>query len=113
MTRGIRVRARTIDVADHIGGALDAHALQLHQVVDAQVIQIGHIAHQAAIHQLIDQSFSHAVDIHHAARGEVKQRLLQAGGAVGIDAAAGGLARLAHYLAAADGALRRHAEGLR
>ena len=106
------VRARAIDVADHIGGALGAHALQVDEVREFQVVEIGHVAHQAAIHQLIDESFSHAVDIHHAAGGEVKQGLLEAGGTVGIDAAAGGLALLAHDLALADGAKRRHAEGL-
>ena len=80
--------------------------------VDRQVIEIGHVAHDAAIHQLIDERLSHAIDIHDAAGGEVEQGLLEAGGTVGIDAAAGGLALLAHHLAAADGAMGGHAERL-
>src|ERR1035437_5228431 len=42
--------------------------------------------------------------------GEVEQGLLEAGRAVGIDAAAGGLAGFAHHYAAADGTLGREAE---
>ena len=73
-----RVRTRTIDVADHVGGALGAHALQVHEVLELQVVEIGHVVHDAAIHQLIDQRLAHAVDIHDAARGEVQQGLLEA-----------------------------------
>ncbi len=75
-----------------------------------QSVQVGDALHQAPVHQLIDQRLADAVDVHHGRADEVQHRLLQPRRAVGVDAAAGRLAVLAHDVAAADRALLRHAE---
>ena len=76
-----------------------------------QSVQVGDAFHQALVHQLIHQRLADAVDVHHRPGGEVQHRLLEPRGAVRVQAAAGGLAGLAHHVAAADRALLRHAEG--
>jgi general secretion pathway protein D len=40
-----RVLAGAVDIADHVAGALDAHALQVDEVGEFQVVEIGHVAH--------------------------------------------------------------------
>ena len=97
---------------DHVGRRFGGHALERHQLIERQPVDIRHAVHQAAIHQLIHQRVAQAVDIHHAARREMQDGLLQPRRAVDVDAARCGFALFAHDLAAAHGARFRHAEGL-
>src|SRR5262249_36706104 len=100
------------DVADHVACALHSHAIQRHQILDLELIEVGDIPHNSLVDQLIHEGIAHAVDIHHAAGSEVQDRFLETRGAIGVDAPAGGFALLAYDAAAADGALGRHPEGL-
>src|SRR4051794_20631132 len=67
--------------------------------------------HQATIQYLINERVPEAVDIHHAAGGEVQQRFSQPGGAVGIYAPACYFACLSHGMAAANRARLWHVKG--
>jgi hypothetical protein len=112
ITRGSGLPLGVLDIAQNVGGRFGAHALQREQLLGGERIQIGHAVGQAAIHQLIHQRLAHAIDIHHAARGEMQNRLLEPRRAVDVDAAAGGLALFAHHRAAANRARFGHAERL-
>ena len=96
----------------NVGRRFRPHAVQRHQLLERQIVQIRHALHQAAVHQLIDQRVAHAIDIHHAARSEMQDRFLQPRRAIGVDAAAGRFALFAHHVAAANRARFRHAERL-
>ena len=58
--------------------------------------------------QLIHQRVAHAIDVHHAARGEVANALAQLGRTIRIHAAMIGLALGAHHVPAAHRAALRH-----
>ena len=107
-----RIFPGVVDVADHVGGALVPHANQLRQVFDLEAVEVRHVLHDSAVHQLIYQGVAHAIDVHDAARREVEDRFLQPRRTIGVDAAASGFSLLAHHLAAADRAFRRHVERL-
>jgi hypothetical protein len=59
---------------------------------------------------LIDEDVTEAVDVHDGARGEVEERLFEACGAVGVEAAPGGFAGGSDGFALADGAVGGHVE---
>ena len=49
----------------------------VNKLLFGEIVKIGDALHHAAIHQLIHQRIAHAIDIHHAARGEVQNGFLQ------------------------------------
>jgi hypothetical protein len=79
-----------------------AHALQRHQVGQAEPVQVGQGADHAGVDHLVDQLLAQALDVHGAALGEMQDRLLALGAAEqAAGAAVVGLALLAHGGAAA------------
>ena len=105
-----RLLARRVDVPQDFLGRLLPHAFELQQLLERQIVNIRHALDQAARDQLVHQHVAHAIDIHDAARGEMRNGFLQPRRAVGIDAAAGRLALFAHDLAAAHRAMLGHAK---
>src|SRR5207302_8726525 len=73
-------------------------------------IDVRHAFDETARDELVHERVAEPIDIHHTAGGKMPDRLLQACGAVRVDAAAGGLALFANNIAAADRAMLRHAE---
>ena len=83
--------------------------LHLQQVVQRQLVQVGHVLHEAQVAEILDETFAQALDVHRPARGEVDDRLLALRRAGQLAAAAPHrLAFLADDLRAADRALGRH-----
>ena len=88
--------------------------LHRQQVVERELVEIGHRLHVAKVAQVLDITVAQAFDIHRAARGEVADRLLALGAASEPPRAAPcGLAFLAHDFRAAHPARRRHRPGRR
>ena len=89
---------------------LSAKRSRLSRSFFRQVVDVGNVLDQAALDQLCDQRFAHAVDVHDAARGEVQNGSEQFRGAVGVDAAVVDLAFGANDFRSAHRALLGHHE---
>ena len=96
-----------------VQGRAVAHALQHHQGAQAQAVQVGQRADHVGVHQLVYQLVAQALNVHGAAGGKVQDGFLALRRAEqAARAAVVGLALFTHHLAAANGALARHAEVL-
>ena len=84
------------------------HALERGHVVQFQFVQVGEVLHQALVHELVDDFFAQAVDVHGVAPREVQQRFLALGRAARIDAAVGDFFRVLVNPAVAFGASFGH-----
>ena len=109
---GQRGLLAALELRQQVLGRLLAHALEADQRRLVEVVEIGEVAHQAALDQLVDQLLAEPLDVHRAARPEEAQRLLDARRAGDVQAAIGDLVLLPDDVGAADGAVRRHAERL-
>ena len=69
-----RLLAR-LDRADEVGGRFLAHALELGELLDREPVEIGDVAHHAALDQLRDQLLAQPVDVERVLRGEVANDL--------------------------------------
>src|SRR5205814_346482 len=109
---GERILLRFFNTSMDVLRGLFAHALELHQLFDGEVINIRHALDQAAVDELIDESVAHAIDIHDRPGCEMADRFLEPRGTVGVDAARGGLVLFSDDVSATDRAVLRHAEGV-
>ncbi len=98
----------SLDIADHVGGGLSAHAIELRQLVHHQVVEIGNTGDDAAVYELFNQRVAQAIDIHDPTRREMEDGFFQTSRAVRIDTAAGSFSLFAHHLAAAHRAMFRN-----
>ena len=60
--------------ADHVLGALVAHALELDQLLDGEIEQIGHVGDEAGVDELVHQRRTEVLDVHRVALAEELDR---------------------------------------
>src|SRR5205085_601780 len=65
------------ETVNEILGGLFAHAFQFGQLLGRQAIKIGDRLHQPGVHDLIDDLFAQAFDVHRSARCEAAQLALE------------------------------------
>ena len=68
-------------------GALLAHALEVREIRDAEVVEIGNVVNRAAVNELIDEHLTELVDVHRVATREVKDGTFHDGRTPSIRAA--------------------------
>ncbi len=68
-----------LDFLQEIARRLFPHPLQVRQLLVGQAVEIRNVVHQFLVHQLVDQGFTQAIDIHSPATGEEQQRLSKPG----------------------------------
>src|SRR5581483_9720064 len=103
---------RRLDRGDRVAGADLAVAVELHQLVAREPVQLGDGTDETELPQAPHRLFANAVDVrrgHHP----VDQRLEPARWARAVGAAVHGLSLGLHHLGAAQRAVGRHAERLR
>ena len=107
------VRACSIE-ASRLSALRCGHAWQPQQLLalPMQRKDVGQVAHQARVDQLLDQRVAEAVDVHARAAREVEERRLESACAAWIRAAQRRLALDATHRAAAGGAVRRRLPAL-
>ena len=99
---------RIFNLVENVLRRLVGEALQTQQILLGEVVDVSDVLDQAAIDELHDQRFAHAVNIHHTARREVQNRAEQFRGTVCIDAAVVDFALSAHDFRPTHGALLGH-----
>ena len=87
-----------------------AHAFEIFQSFQVELVKVGEIFHQIFFQELVHDFFAEAVNVHGVAAGKVQQRFPFARGAGDVDAAIGDFAFGAVDFGAADGAFIRHFE---
>ena len=108
MTRSSGSFFESFDLVENVLRRLLAHAFEREQLVEREGVDVGDGFHQPTIDELVDERVAHALDVHHAARGEVQDALAQLRRAVGVDAAVVGFAFDADDVASAFGAAFGH-----
>src|SRR5690606_3682503 len=94
------------DFHSHLVCLFSNHSVQVGDLLGGQLVEIGEVADEAALHELPDQLLAQAADVHGGPRRIVQDAGLDLGGAGGVLANPGGLAGLAE-----DGATARRAFG--
>ena len=101
-----------LDGSEEVFGQLVPHPLETHEVVPRQVIEVGHVIHQAEPQELLDVLLPQPVDVHGAARGEMDDRLADLRRAGEPHAADRHFTGDLHHLGAALRTVRRNRERL-
>ena len=101
-----------LELRTQVRGGLLAHALERGERFGVERVEVGDVAHETAVHELLDELLAETLDVHGAARAEEPELLLQLGRAVEADAAVGDLALGTFDLGPADRARGRHPEAL-
>ena len=82
----MRSRDAWIDV-DHVLRALLAHALEAGDLLGGEVVEIGHVFHEALRHELVDERLAEVIDRHRRAAREVEDAALHLRRALAVRAA--------------------------
>ena len=98
---------RGVDLGNEILSARRADAIELHQLIDRERVQVSGVAHEACGGELLHHLFAESLDVHAASRREVSDLLIALGGAIGGDAARVGFTFGTDERVAATRAVRR------
>ena len=60
------------DRARHVFGALFSHPFEAGEPFGGEVVEIGHVAHDAAVDELLDQRLAEVIDVHREAARPVQ-----------------------------------------
>src|SRR5437867_3310021 len=105
-----RRRLASLDPGEEVRGRLLAHARELHQILGAEMVEIGGILHETRVREPIHRLPPESLDIQRAPACEVDDPPPHLRGAEKILAAHGGHLRIPHERRSADRTLRGHDE---
>src|SRR5438477_9998303 len=63
-----------IDFSDQVLSGFSSHSLELFNLIDGELIEIGHVVYEFFLDELIDQTLAESVDLHRSPAGPMQKR---------------------------------------